>query len=88
MEEQHAGHETDALTITYFLVQQGVGFQQVEERELSCAQLSRKVGMGGESPSWDKTRRGEVRSEIGAQGKLRLLPRRRALGKDHKWNCN
>ena len=49
MHEENASDEADALAVAHFLVQQTVGFQQVEQLQLSRSQRLGKVRMARES---------------------------------------
>jgi hypothetical protein len=48
VQQEDAGHEAETLTVTHLRVQQGVGFEQVEEGELTRAQRTAEVRVVGE----------------------------------------
>ena len=45
MHEEHPDDEAEALAVADLLVQQTVGLEQVEQLQLTIAQLGREVGM-------------------------------------------
>ena len=53
MHQDHPSHKADALTVTYFLVDDGVGVEDSSQRDLSAMlEGAGKVRMGGKGPPW------------------------------------